>query len=84
MSVHTRCRISIETPQEAQSFVQQLNSDGTIDKYFLENFDCTKRVDARSYLGVIYASSDFEGQIFLVNATEDGKLPSFVNNFMIF
>lgn len=82
--VHGRCRISLETPQQVEEFVQKLNSDGSIDKYFLENFDGTARVDARSYLGAVYASADFGGQIFLVNDTEDSKYPSFVTDFMIY
>lgn len=82
--VHSRCRICIDTPAQAQDFVQKINSDGTIYKYYLENFEGNKRVDARSYLGVIYASSDFEGQIFLVNETEDNKMPSFINDFLIY
>lgn len=82
--LHTRARIRLETPSEVQDFVSRLNSDGTIHKYILEDKDCQKRVDARSYLGAIYASADFSGEIYLVNETEDGKFPSFVDEFMIY
>lgn len=82
--VHSRCKIRLDTVKSVEKFVSKLNSDGTIDKYFLEDFNGDKRVDARSYLGVVYASSDFSGEIYLVNATNDGKYPSFISEFMIF
>lgn len=78
---HTRTQILIETPKQAQAFVSMLNSDGTADKYVLENFDCSYVIDARSLLGVIYAYSEFEGPTYLVNATNDGVYPTDVYKF---
>ena len=59
-----------------------LNTDGSIDKYIVEDAEGRHRVNARSYLGMLYASAEFAGNMFLVNETEDGKFPSFVYDFM--
>lgn len=75
-------RIRLETNKDVVEFVQKLNSDGSIDKYIIEDELGRRRVDARSFLGVIYASSEFSGKMFLVNETEDGKFPGFVSKFM--
>ena len=81
---HSRCKIRLETAKEVEEFVSRLNTDGTIDKYFVEDFDCQRRVDARSYLGMIYASSEFAGETYLVNSTEDGKYPKWITDYMIY
>ena len=81
--MYSRTKIRLDTVSAVSDFVSKLNSDGTTYKYILENFDCTKRVDARSYLGCIYASSDFGGEIFLINVTKDSEYPSFIYDFMI-
>lgn len=81
--MHSRTKIRLDTVNQIDTFVRNLNSDGTTYKYILESFDGKKRVDARSFLGCVYASSDFGGEIFLVNETEDGHYPSFVYQFMI-
>jgi len=78
----TRCKIRLETNKEVTSFVSQLNSDGSIDKYIVEDEEGRHRVNARSYLGMIYASAEFAGNMFLVNETEDGKFPSFTYSFI--
>lgn len=78
----TRTKIRLETNKEVTAFVQKLNTDGSIDKYIVEDGDGRHRVDARSYLGILYASAEFAGNMFLVNETEDGKFPSFIYEFM--
>ena len=78
----TRTKIRLETNKEVTTFVQKLNTDGSIDKYIVEDGDGSHRVDARSYLGMLYASAEFAGNMFLVNETEDGKFPSFIYEFM--
>lgn len=84
MKTHTRVQVRLDTHKQVTDFVKQLNSDGTVDKYVLEDFEGTHRVDARSYLGAIYASAEFGDYIYLVNTTEDGKYPSFINNFLCY
>lgn len=78
----TRTRIRLETNSEVTAFVSKLNADGSIDKYVVEDAEGHHRVNARSYLGMLYASAEFAGNMFLVNETEDGKFPSFIYEFM--
>ena len=76
-----RARIRLDTTKEVTAFVQQMNSDGSVMKYVVEDFDGTHRVSARSYLGMIYASAEFGDHIYLVNDTDDGYFPHFVDDF---
>lgn len=76
-----RAQIRLDTNREVTEFVQLMNSDGSIDKYIIVDFDGTHRVSARSYLGVIYASAEFGNEMYLVNLTEDGKFPHFIDKF---
>ena len=76
-----RTKIRLETNKEVTSFVSQMNSDGSIDKYIVEDESGTHRVNARSFLGMIYASAEFANNMYLVNETEDGKFPSFIYQF---
>lgn len=77
-----RTKIRLETNKDVTAFVQQLNTDGSIDKYVVEDINGHRRVNARSYLGMIYASAEFADNMFLVNETEDGKFPHFIYDFM--
>ena len=77
-----RTKIRLETNNEVVSFVSQLNTDGSIDKYIVEDETGNCRVNARSYLGMVYASAEFAGHLYLVNETEDGKFPAFIYQFL--
>ena len=77
----TRARIRLETTSSIAELVKILNSDGSIDKYVLEDFEGAYQVNARSYLGVLYAFAEFGGNIYLVNKTEDGKYPIEIDKF---
>ena len=79
--LRTRTHIRLNTTEEASRFVSQLNTDGTADKYSIEDFDGVHRANARSLLGVIYAMSDFHDEMYLVNETQNGVYPSFVDAF---
>ena len=81
MEPHTRAHIRINTTEEATRFVTELNSDGTTNKYTIENFDGKSRVNARSFLGVMYAMTEHCENMFLVNETIDGYFPLFVDKF---
>ena len=76
-----RAHIRINTSQEAIDFVQGINSDGTTNKYILTDSSGNFRANARSLLGVIYALSDFNDEMYLVNMTRDGVYPSFVDAY---
>ena len=45
MEPHVRAHIRLDTTNEVVNFVGELNSDGSINKYYLENFNgnCSKR-----------------------------------------
>ena len=77
---HSRAHIRLNTT-EAGAFVAQINTDGTTDKYIIEDFNGTQRANARSLLGVIYALSDFNDEMYLVNMNRDGVYPSFVDAY---
>ena len=78
---HSRAHIRLNTTAEAGTFVAQINTDGTTDKYIIEDFNGTQRANARSLLGVIYALSDFNDEMYPVNMTRDGVYPSFVDAY---
>lgn len=76
-----RARIRLDTVGSVDDFVRRLNSDGTTNKYVVESMTGKHRVDARSYLGMIYASAEFGDHLYLINETEDGVFPAWVNEF---
>lgn len=75
-----RANLNLDTAMEIAEFVKILNSDGTTAKYSLENFDGSYSVNARSYLGVLYATAEF-GDLFLVNKNNDGIFPNGIDKF---
>lgn len=79
--MHSRAHIRLDKTIDVTNFVSILNSDGSVDKYMLENFDETHHVSARSFLGAMYMSTEFNDEIYLVNLTEDGKFPFEINQF---
>lgn len=80
---HSRAHIRINTTLEASNFVAQMNTDGTTNKYTIENFDGSHRANARSFLGVLYAMSDYNDEMFLVNETQDGYFPNFIDAYRV-
>ena len=77
----TRAKIRLQTSSEVNEFVKELNSDGTINKYIVEDEAGEYRVNARSYLGVLYASAEWGGNFYFVNETEDGAFPQCIDKF---
>lgn len=76
-----RARIRLDTVGAVSDFVSRINTDGTINKYTVESKTGKHRVDARSYLGMIYASAEFGDYMYLINETEDGVFPAWINEF---
>lgn len=76
-----RARIRLETSKEVAQFVQEMNSDGSLVHYSIEDGHGKYRVNARSFLGVMYASTEFGGVLYLVNETNDNPFPSFVDKY---
>ena len=81
---HVRAHIRIDGAEQAAEFVGKMNSDGTVNKYYIENEDGTNRVNARSLTGVIYASTEFASNMYIVNDTVDGEFPTFINSYRVF
>ena len=80
---HIRAHIRLDKAKDVKNFVSSINSDGTTDKYILENFDSSHIVDARSYLGALYFAVEHADDTFLVNLSNDGKIPFFIDKYRI-
>ena len=79
---YLRAKLELTTNRRVAEFVQRINSDGSTSKWMLENFEGDCRVDARSFLGVLYASTEWGGEIYFVNASdENAELPGFIDDF---
>lgn len=80
---HRRAHIRLVRDNEVTTFVSWINGDGTATKYTLENFDGSHRVSARSLLGVMYFSADHNDDMYLVNETNDGEFPTWIDIFRV-
>ena len=78
-----RAHIRLNTPQEASEFVQMINSDGSVTKYTVTDATGKYRVSARSLIGVIYAMTDFNDNMYLINETEDGVFPHMIDRYRV-
>lgn len=76
-----RKKLHIITEQEANTFVDFLNSKDNQCIYYIEDEFGMRRVNARSILGVLYAVHDFNDQLYLVNHTFQGSFPAWVNDY---
>ena len=80
---HTRAHIRLNTMDEIKTFIDQFNRIGGIDKFMVEDFEGNQRVNARSLVGMIYAMTDFNDNMFFVNDTNDGIFPNFIDTYRI-
>ena len=80
---HTRAHIRLNTMDEIKTFIDQFNRIGGIDKFMVEDFEGKQRVNARSLVGMIYAMTDFNDNMFIVNETTDGIFPNFIVAYRI-
>ena len=80
---HSRAHIRLMTMNDIKNFVSALNSDGTTDRYTIENASGSLRINARSIEGVIYAAVDYNDETYLVNETNDGIYPSGIDDYRI-
>ena len=78
-----RAHIRLNTPQEASEFVQLINSDGTTTKYTVTDATGKYRANARSLIGVLYAMTDFNDHMYLINETEDGVFPTMIDQYRV-
>ena len=75
--------VAIEIIKNYLHLPKSVIGDKTESEYILENFDSTHVVDARSYLGALYFAVDHADDTFLVNLSEEGKIPFFVDKYRI-
>ena len=80
---YVRAHIRLTTIKDIDTFVSALNSDGTSDRYTVENFNGSRRVNARSMEGMIYASIDFNDEMYIINETNDGIFPHIVDKYRV-
>ena len=80
---HARAHIRLNTMDEIKTFIDQFNRIGGIDKFMVEDFEGKQRVNARSLVGMIYAMTDFNDNMFIVNETTDGVFPNFIDAYRI-
>lgn len=79
---HVRAHVRLTTQNDVMDFIRAL-CDGTSNFYDVENYEGTKCVNARSLLGMLYATSEFPNSIYLVNTTVDGEFPATIDRFRI-
>ena len=80
---HARAHIRLMTLNDIKNFVESLNSDGTADRYTIENEDGSLRINARSIEGVVYAAVDYNEETYLVNETNNGVYPSGIDIYRV-
>lgn len=80
---YIRAHIRLNTTAEVTELISMLNSDGTTTRYTIESFDRTQRVNARSMLGVIYAMTDFNDEMYFVNETDPTSIPTFLDKYRV-
>lgn len=80
---HSRAKIRLNTMTEVNAFLKAVHLASAYEEsvFYLEDFDGSRRVDANSYLGVIYASGEWQGEIYIVNTTHDGKFLAWLDPF---
>ena len=83
MKEHIRAHIRLNTMEEIQTFIDQLNRIGGVDKFMVEDFDGKQRVSARSVVGMLYAMTDFNDDMYFVNDTNDGVFPNFIDAYRV-
>lgn len=78
---HSRAHIRLTNQSQVIAFVQLLSNHP--DTFSIENGESTRRIDAKSVLGVMYFTFDLQDEMYLVNETNDGLIPSFVDQFRV-
>lgn len=77
---HTRAHIRLNNQTEAMGLVQALCNQS--DDFSIENFNGDRRINAKSIIGVMYATLDFNDEMFLVNDA-GGVIPSSVDVYRV-
>lgn len=70
--------LNLNSQYRVLDFIMRMEDE--TDRYVIEDEQGFLRVNAHSITGVLYASRDFDN-LYLVNCTNDGYFPSFVEEF---
>lgn len=83
--MRVRAKLILETGQQVKAFVRDVNFDPNPNDWVLENFDGSLRISASSLLGVMYASAEWNGEVYLVNTAHKRgyQFPAFVDRYRI-
>ena len=79
MNNRIRAHIRLNSQAEVMTFIQSLSKFN--DHFTIENRSGMHRVNAKSVIGVMYTMFDFPEEMYLVNDTRDGFIPSFVDEY---
>ncbi len=80
-SCHARAHIRLSSQAEVMEFIQGLCRFE--DAFTIESRSGQHRVNAKSVIGVMYTMFDFPDEMYLVNDTNNGKIPAFVDKFRV-
>ena len=78
---YTRAHIRLNSQNDVIALIQELNKIS--DTFVLENASGTRRVDAKSVIGVMYTMLDYNDQTYLVNDDTDGVFPAVIDQFRV-
>lgn len=80
-----RAHIRMMTNEDCKRFVDDVNLSPQLENetVVLQNETGRYQVDARSLLGVIYAACEFNDHLYMVNLSEDGHFPGFVDKYRV-
>ena len=76
-----RAKLRLETGQQIKAFVRDVGFDMNPNDWILENFDGSLRINASSLLGVMYASAEWNGEVYLTNMHKNFVFPVFVDKY---
>lgn len=79
---YVRAHIRLITQRDLLDFMSKIG-EYKEENFIIENKDASVRVNAHSMLGVLYATNDFNDNTYLVNLTNDGCIPSFVEEYRV-
>ena len=79
MGTHARAHIRLMSQAEVMEFIQGLSKFE--DAFSIETRSGMHRVNAKSVIGVMYTMFDYSEELYLVNDTNDGMIPAFVDQF---
>lgn len=78
---HTRAHIHVVTQADILHLINLLYTSE--DVFTVEDFTGTRRVNARSLLGVLYIVSECGDKLYLVNDTNDGVFPTALDEMRV-